>query len=189
MTEREKCARGLLYDANNDAELLAAQLRGQQLCYEYNQIPPADEAARRAHLRGLFGRTGERFTVRAPFQCDYGANIEIGEDFYMNCNCVVLDAARVTFGDRVFIAPNCGFYTAGHPLDAARRGAGLEYAKPITVGNDVWIGAGVSVLPGVSIGDGAVVAAGSVVTRDVPPGALAAGNPARVVRAQAALEI
>ena len=100
----------------------------------------------------------------------------------MNVGCTVLDGAPVTFGNNVFVAPGCGFYTAGHPLDAERRNAGLEYALPIRVGNDVWIGAHVCVLPGVTIGDGAVIGAGSVVTRDVPPGVLAVGNPCRVVR-------
>lgn len=105
-----------------------------------------------------------------------------GELYDANYGCVILDEAKVEFGDNVFVAPNCGFYTAGHPLDAATRNRGLEYARPITVGNDVWIGANVTVLPGVSIGDGCVIGAGSVVTKDIPARSLTVGNPCRVVR-------
>lgn len=133
-------------------------------------------------LRELLGRTGSELLIEQPFYCDYGYNIEVGENFYMNVNGVILDGARVTFGNNVFVAPNCGFYTAGHPLDIAQRNQGLEYARPIHIGNDVWIGAGVSVLPGVTIGDGAVIGAGSVVNRDIPPHTLAVGNPCRVIR-------
>lgn len=128
------------------------------------------------------GRTGNELLIEQPFYCDYGYNIEVGENFYMNVNCVILDGARVTFGNNVFVAPSCGFYTAGHPLDIAQRNQGLEYARPIRIGNDVWIGAGVSVLPGVTIGDGAVIGAGSVVNKDIPPHTLAVGNPCRVIR-------
>lgn len=117
-----------------------------------------------------------------PFYCDYGYNIEIGENFYANMNCVILDEAKVTFGDNVFIAPSCGFYTAGHPLDVEQRNRGLEYARPIRVGNNVWIGAQVCVLPGVTIGDNTVIGAGSVVNRDIPANVIAAGNPCRVIR-------
>lgn len=182
MTEREKMERGLLHDANFDPEILRAQLHGQQMCYEYNQIAPQDEKARDAFIRRLFGKTGKRFCVRAPIYCDYGVNIEIGENFYLNHNSVILDGAKVVFGDNVFIGPNCSFYTAGHPLDAARRNQGLEYVRPITVGDNVWIGGNVVVLPGVTIGAGAVIGAGSVVKEDVPPGVLAAGYPCQVIR-------
>jgi len=116
------------------------------------------------------------------FWCDYGYNIEIGENFFANHNVVILDGGKVTFGDNVFIAPNCGFYTAGHPIDFERRNRGLEYAYPITVGNNVWIGAGVQVMPGVTIGDGAVIGGGSVVVKDIPPNAVAVGNPCKTVR-------
>lgn len=106
--------------------------------------------------------------IEQPFYCDYGYNIEIGENFYSNVNCVILDGAKVTFGDNVFVAPNCGFYTAGHALDAEQRIQGLEYAYPITIGNNVWIGAQVCVLPGVTIGDNTIIGAGSVVTKSIP---------------------
>lgn len=182
MTEEEKMRQGLLYDANYDEELLAERRRCKELCFEYNRLSPAREDERRALIRRLLGRTGRRFEINAPFWCDYGRNVEIGENFYANHNCIILDGAKVVFGDNVFVGPNCGFYTAGHPLDAGLRGRGLEYAKPITVGDNVWIGAGVSVLPGVTIGSGSVVGAGSVVNRDIPAGVVAAGNPCRVIR-------
>ena len=115
--------------------------------------------------------------------CDFGYNIEVGENFYANHGCVILDCAKVTFGDNVFIAPNCGFYTAGHPIDSKRRNAGLEYAHPITVGNNVWFGGGVQVMPGVTIGNNVVIGSGSVVTKDIPDNVVAAGNPCKVLRA------
>lgn len=182
MTEKEKCARGLLYDANYDSELLEERARCKDICHEYNALLPSLVAEREALLRKLFGKTGKRFLVEQPFYCDYGYNIEIGENFYSNVNLTILDGARVSFGDNVFIAPNCGFYTAGHPLDTQQRNAGLEYARPICVGNNVWIGAGVCVMPGVTIGDDTVIGAGSVVTKDIPSGVVAVGNPCRVLR-------
>lgn len=181
-TEKEKAREGILYDANNDAELLAERLAAADMTYELNRLRPSQVAEREALFRRLFGKTGKVFSIVSPFFCDYGYNIEIGENFFMNMNCVILDGAKVTFGDNVFVAPGCGFYTAGHPLDAERRNAGLEYALPIKIGNNVWIGAQVCVLPGVTIGDNSVIGAGSVVTKDIPSGVLAAGNPCRVIR-------
>lgn len=181
-TEKEKMLAGELYDANYNSELIAERQRCKDLCYEYNTITPSQTGTREELMRRLLGRTGERFLIEQPFYCDYGYNIEIGEDFYANVNCVILDGAKVTFGCNVFIAPNCGFYTAGHPLDIAQRNSGLEYARPITVGNDVWIGANVAVLPGVTIGEGCVIGAGSVVTKDIPAHSLAVGNPCRVIK-------
>lgn len=182
MTEGEKMRRGLLYDANNDPELLAERALCKDLCFAYNQLPPSRTEEQEALIRRLLGRTRERFCVTAPFWCDYGRNIEIGENFYTNHNCVILDGAKVTFGDNVFIAPNCVFSTAGHPLDAGQRNRGLEYAYPITVGDNVWFGASVTVLPGVRIGSNTVIGAGSVVNRDIPDGVVAVGNPCRVLR-------
>ena len=182
MTEREKMQQGLLYDANYDEELLAERSRCKDLCFAYNQLLPSLVDQQKDIIRRLFGKTGERFYITAPFWCDYGCNIEIGENFYTNHNCVILDGAKVTFGDNVFIAPNCTFSTAGHPLDTEQRNQGLEYAYPITVGDNVWFGASVTVLPGVTIGSNTVIGAGSDVNRDIPDGVVAVGNPCRVLR-------
>lgn len=181
-SDKEKMLRGEIYDANYDPELIEERTRCKVMCRRYNDIQPDCLEERAALLRSLLGKTGKTFLVEQPFYCDYGYNIEIGENFYSNVNLVILDGAKVKFGDNVFIAPNCGFHTAGHPLDASRRNAGLEYARPITVGNNVWIGAGVNVLPGVTIGDNCVIGAGSVVNKDIPANSLAVGNPCRVIR-------
>lgn len=182
MTEKEKAAQGLLYDANYDAHLKGERLECIEKCFDYNHMRPSKKEERRAFLKTFLGYVGEHVTIEQPFHCDYGYNIEVGDNFFMNYNGVILDCAKVTFGDNVFIAPNCGFYCAGHPLDVEQRNQGLEYAYPITVGNNVWIGANVAVLPGVTIGDNTVIAAGSVVNKDIPSGVIAAGNPCKVIR-------
>ena len=181
MTEKEKMLSGALYNAG-DPELVWERNRAKALCEKLNVLPSGDGPARERVLSQLFGHTGGNIVVNSVFWCDYGYNIRVGDDFYVNHNCVILDCMPVTFGDNVMIGPNCGFYTASHPMDAERRRAGWEYAAPITVGSDVWFGGGVTVLPGVTIGDGAVIGAGSVVTRNIPPHVLAAGNPCRPVR-------
>ena len=173
---------GALYDANYDTELIAERTAAKELCFELNNLRPSMVAERDEIVRRLLGQVGKNCCIESPFHCDYGYNIVAGDNFYMNAGCIILDGARVTFGDNVFVAPHCGFYTAGHPLDHERRNAGLEYALPITIGNNVWIGAQVCVLPGVTIGDDSVIGAGSVVTKDIPAGVLAAGNPCRVIR-------
>lgn len=183
MTELEKAAAGFLYDANYDPQILQARTRCADLCFEFNQCPPSQSRRRRAILEQIVPGIPEDAVITAPFYCDYGSNIAVGKNFYTNCNCVILDGARVTFGDHVFIAPNCVFSTAGHPIDATHRDAGLEIALPITIGDSVWIGAGVIVTPGVQIGSGSIIGAGSVVTRDIPAGVVAAGSPCRVLRA------
>ena len=179
MTEWEKMRSGALYRAD-DPELAALRERSQALCLEYNTLLRQPE--REALLRRLLGRMGEGCVICPGFFCDYGGNISLGDGFFANYHCVILDCAPVTFGDNVMIGPNCGFYTAGHPVEAEQRRSGLEYALPITVGSDVWLGGSVAVLPGVTIGSGSVIAAGSVVTRDIPPGVVAAGSPCRPLR-------
>lgn len=181
-TEKDKMLAGKIYDANYDQELVAARVDAKELCYDFNHARPSEEAKQQGIIRQLLGKTGNQFEITGPFYCDYGFNIEIGENFYANHNLVILDGAKVTFGDNVFVAPDCGFYTAGHPLDADRRNKGLEYAKPITVGNNVWFGGGVKVMPGVTIGDGAVIGGGSVVTKDIPTNMIAVGNPCKPIR-------
>lgn len=181
LNEKQKMLSGELYDAG-DPVLVAERQQCKDLCFEYNHLAPSKMDERSEIIKKLFGKTTGKFLVEQPFYCDYGYNIEIGENFYTNHNVVILDCAKVTFGDNVFIAPNCGFYTAGHPLDAESRNKGLEDAKPITVGNSVWIGGGCTILPGVTIGDNVVIGAGSVVTKDIPANVLAFGNPCKVVR-------
>lgn len=181
-TEREKMLAGEIYDANYDEELLKERTKAKEVCFEYNNLKPSELEKRTELLKKLIGKTKNSFYVEPSFWCDYGYNIEFGENFYSNHNLVILDAAKVTFGDNVFIAPNCGFYTAGHPLDYERRNKGLEYAKPITVGNNVWFGGNVCVLPGVTIGDNSVIGAGSVVNKDIPANSVAAGNPCKAIK-------
>ena len=182
MTEKEKMKNKMLYNANYDEELIKERIIAKDLCYEYNQLKPSDLENQRKIIKKLFGKTKENFSIVSPFWCDYGYNIEVGDNFFANHNMIILDGAKVIFGDNVFIAPNCGFYTAGHPIDSERRNEGLEYAYPIIVGNDVWIGAGVHVMPGVTIGDNVVIGAGSVVVKDIPSNSVAVGNPCKVIR-------
>lgn len=182
MNEKEKMLAGELYDANYNEELIKERYIAKDKCYNYNNLKPSDFDKRQKAIRDILGKTGETFTIEQPFMCDYEYNIEIGENFYANHNLIILDGNKVKFGDNVFIAPNCGFYTAGHPLDAKRRNEGLEYAKPIEVGNNVWIGGNVVVLPGVKIGDNVVIGAGSIVTKNIPSNVVAVGNPCKVIK-------
>lgn len=181
-TEREKQQAGLLYDAKFDEDLLADLHRCEAECFEINAMHPDRRDERNARIRRLLGKSGDDFTVVTPFFCDYGYNIEVGSHFFANTNLVILDEAKVTFGDNVFIGPNCSFYTAGHPLDVHQRNKGLEYALPIHVGSNVWFGGNVTVVPGVTIGNDVTIGAGSVVTHDIPDGVVAAGVPCRVIR-------
>ncbi|GAB6982387.1 hypothetical protein JCM15908A_07620 [Prevotella dentasini JCM 15908] len=181
MTEREKQAAGLPYLAC-DPEVLADLKPCEEECFQLNRLSPLLTEERTKRLRRLLGKTGSNFKIIAPFFCDYGYNIEVGEDFFANTNMVILDEAKVTFGDNVYIAPNCSFYTAGHPLNVVQRNADIGYALPIRIGNNVWIGGNVVVLPGVTIGDNTTIGAGSVVTHDIPGNVVAAGNPCRVIR-------
>ena len=156
MNEKEKQQAGELYNGN-DKELVADRINAKKLCMEYNAVTYNDFQKRDRLLTRIIALKGENTVIEPDFFCDYGYNIIIGDNFYANHNCVILDCAEVVFGDNVFIGPNCGFYTAGHPLDAETRNSGIEFAKPIKVGSNVWIGGNVCVMPGVTIGDGAVI--------------------------------
>ena len=182
MDEKEKMLAGELYDANYNEDLIKERFLVKDKCYDYNQIRPSNYDERQKIMKEILGKTGKVFNIEQPFMCDYGYNIEIGKNFYANHNLIILDCNKVKFGNNVFIAPNCSFYTAGHPLDAERRNKGLEYAKPIKVGNNVWIGGNVCVLPGVTIGDNVVIGAGSIVTKDIPSNVVAVGNPCKIIK-------
>ncbi len=182
MTEKEKMLSGEIYDANSDQELISERLECKESCQKYNRLSPREITARKDLIKKLLGTTTGDFLIEQPFYCDYGYNIRLGRKFYSNFNLVILDEAPVTFGDNVFVGPNCGFYTACHPIEAEERNKGLEYARPIRVGDNVWFGAQVVVLPGVTIGDNCVIGAGSVVSRDIPSDTVAVGNPCRVIR-------
>ncbi len=182
MTEKEKMLAGEYYKSMEDTVLVEERKKVKDLCYQYNSLSPYEEEKKTNLIKQMFGKTGENIIVEPSFYCDYGYNIEVGENFYMNHNCVILDCNKVVFGDNVLVGPNCSFYTPLHPMDAETRNTGVEKALPITVGNNVWFGGSVTVLPGVTIGDNAVIGAGSVVTKDIPANTLAVGNPCKVVR-------
>ena len=179
-TEREKMLAGELYDPL-DPELAAARVRARDLCQDLNATREADEVERRRILLDLFGAGGGEVWMQPPFFCDYGTNIFLGQRVFFNFNCVVLDVCAVRIGDFTLFGPAVQIYTATHPLEAELRRT-REFAKPITIGSDVWVGGAAIILPGVTIGDRSVIGAGSVVTRDIPDDVFAAGNPCRVVR-------
>ncbi|MCC2655484.1 MAG: maa [Panacagrimonas sp.] len=179
-TEREKMLAGELYDPM-DAELVVARHRARDLCRELNQLSDADDDARRRIVRDLFGSGGDSVWMQPPFQCDYGTNIRLGTRVFFNFNCVVLDVCEVRIGDFTLFGPGVQILTPLHPTDADLRRR-QEFGKPIEIGHDVWVGAGALILAGVRIGSRSIIGAGSVVTRDVPEGVLAVGNPCRVIR-------
>lgn len=180
MSERQKMISGLPYDPG-DPELQADQTAAKQWMARYNAAMGASPADRRDLLRQKMGEVGEGAIIRPPFHCDYGYNIRLGRSVFMNFNCIVLDICEVEIGDQTQIGPAVQILTADHPRDPVQRAEGIEFGKPITIGRNVWIGGGAIILPGVTIGDDAVIGAGSVVTRDVPEGATAVGNPARLM--------
>jgi maltose O-acetyltransferase len=179
-TEREKMLAGELYDPL-DPDLIAARERARDLCQALNASREAEQDERRRIVRALFGAGGDTVWMQPPFFCDYGANILLGERVYFNFNCVVLDVCSVRIGDYTFFGPNVQIYTAMHPMNAELRRA-QEFARPIEIGSDVWVGGAAIICAGVRIGPRSVIGAGSVVTRDIPEGVFAAGNPCRVIR-------
>lgn len=179
-SEKEKMLNGKVYNPSLDYKLFQERQQCKKLCYKYNNISPEKLRERNNLIKKIIKKTGKIFLLEQPFMCDYGYNIEIGNNFCSNHNLLILDSGQVKFGDNVFIGPNCGFYTSNHPLKASRRNKGLEWCKPITVGNNVWIGSNVTVLAGVTIGDNSVIGAGSVVTKDIPQNSVAHGNPCKI---------
>jgi len=166
----------------DDPELVEARSRARALTFEFNHTPPSQPDVRDGLLRELFGTVGEHLEIEPTLHVDYGLNIHIGQWFYANANCVLLDVAEIRIGDQVMLAPGVQLLTATHPVDPVERVSGRELGFPITLGNRVWLGGGVIVSPGVTIGDDTVVGAGAVVVRDLPAGVVAVGNPARVLR-------
>ena len=188
MTEKEKMLAGMLYDASDEA-LTAERLRARRLVRLYNSTTEEELQRRQELLRELFGRTGENCYVEPNFRCDYGSNISVGDNFFANYDCVFLDVNTITIGDNCFIAPRVCLFTAGHPTEGSERvsreGGRFwtpEYGKPITIGDNVWIGGGAIINPGVTVGSNVVIASGAVVVRDVPDNVIAGGNPARVLK-------
>lgn len=180
-TEKHKMLTGALYDAL-DPQLSAERLRARRLLRAFNASAPEDPGERERLLRELIPAAGGDLSIEAPFYCDYGGQITLGDRVFFNFNCVILDVAPVRIGSGVLFGPGVQVYAATHPLHAADRRSGLEAGRPVTIGDEVWIGGGAIVCPGVRIGDRSVIGAGSVVTRDIPADVFAAGNPCRVIR-------
>lgn len=181
MTELEKMKAGQQYRIA-DPEVAALHVRAVKLCDRYNATKRSQARRREKLLRKLFASVGKHPVIEKNLYVDYGFNLTVGDNFFANYDCKFLDTGRITFGDNVFIGPQCGFYAVNHPVDAALRDSGVETGIPITVGSSVWFGGSVTVCPGVTIGDNVVIGAGSVVVRDIPSDCVAAGNPARVVK-------
>lgn len=181
MTEKEKSYAGVLYQPN-DPELAADRDVTVKKLYDYNHIHPLNRSERQAAIRELLGGAGENCVVEQPLFCTYGYNTTVGDNFFMNVNGKLMDSGKITIGNNVFIAPNVCIITEEHAMDVAQRLEGLEYTHPVTIGDNVWICTGAIVLPGVTIGANSIIGAGSVVTKDIPPNCLAAGNPCKVIR-------
>ena len=183
MTEKEKMLAGLPYSAV-DAQLLEELNACKDVIHRYNELPPSMMAERTRMLMELLGHVGDdQILINQPFYCDYGKHISVGKRFFANFNFAVLDEARVTIGDDCFIGPNVSIYTACHSTDPVERNSRREWALPVTIGDNVWIGGSVTILAGVTIGDNVTIGAGSVVTRDIPSGVVAVGNPCRPIKA------
>lgn len=172
---------GEIYDATHPY-LLGKLRETREMLWDFNTLKPSESEKKKEILHQLLGGHGNNYHFNLPFRCDYGCNIFIGENFFANFNLTILDEAEVRIGDNAFIGPNVSIYTACHPLDAENRNKMLEWAEPVTIGNNVWIGGSATILPGVSIGDNTVIGAGSVVTKDIPSNVVAAGNPARIIK-------
>ena len=182
MTEKEKMLAGEVYSAV-DPELIEELMATREILYEYNSLRPSETQRMKKILKGLLGHVADdKFLINQPFRCDYGKQISIGKRFFANFNFTVLDEAPVTIGDDCFIGPNVSIYTACHSTDPVERNSRREWAEPVSIGNNVWIGGSVTILPGVTIGDNVTIGAGSVVTKDIPSNSIAVGNPCKVIK-------
>ncbi len=181
MTQKERMLAELPYKAWLDG-LSEDRMENKKRIYAYNNLPPDARKEQDALIKEILGKTGETVHIEAPFHCDYGYNIEVGENFFANYNFLVLDIAKVKIGANAQIAPNVSIYTAGHPIHPDSRNSGYEYGIGITIGDNVWIGGNACIMPGVTIGNNVVIGAGSVVTKDIPDNMIAAGNPCRIIR-------
>lgn len=181
MNQKERMLAELPYKAWLDG--LSEERRENKLkIYDYNLVRPDDKKKMKEMIKNILGKTGEEVCIEPPFRCDYGKNIEVGNNFFANYNCVILDVAKVKIGENVMFAPNVSIYTAGHPIHPESRNSGYEYGIPVTIGDNVWVGGNVVITPGVNIGNNVVIGAGSVVTKDIPDNVIAVGSPCRVIR-------
>lgn len=180
-TEKEKMLAGENYNPS-DPELVAGRTHAREKIHDFNHSPVADLDKRTSTIRELFGETGDQFFIEPSFRCDYGSNIYVGENFYANFDCVLLDVCDIRIGDNCFIAPGVHIYTATHPIDPHERNSGIESGKPVTIGHNVWIGGRAIINPGVTIGDNVVIGSGAVVTKDIPDNVVVGGNPAKVIK-------
>lgn len=181
MNQKERMLAGLPYKAWMDG-LSEERLDSRMKIYEFNHCSPLEKEKQQKLLREILGKTGNDISIEAPFHCDYGYNIEVGENFYANFNCVILDVGKVTIGNNVMFAPNVSIYTAGHPIHPDSRNSGYEYGIAVSIGDNVWVGGNVVINPDVHIGNNVVIGSGSVVTKDIPDNSIAVGNPCRVIR-------
>lgn len=181
MTEKEKMLLGMYYKAS-DKDLTEARNTARSLAAEYNSTAPSELERREDILKKLFKKCGRNIYIEPPFYCDYGSNIALGDNVYINFDCIILDVCNVSIGNNVFIAPRVSIFAAAHPIDADIRNSLLEFGSPVNIGNSVWIGGNAVINPGVSIGDGSIIGSGSVVTKDIPANVIACGNPCRVIR-------
>lgn len=181
MNQKERMLAGLPYKAWLDG-LSEERIKNKLKIYDYNLLRPDEGEKMDVLIKNILGKTGENIFIEQPFHCDYGKNIEVGNNFFANYNCTILDVGKVIIGENVQLAPNVAIYTAGHPIHPESRNSGYEYGIGVTIGNNVWVGGNVVINPGVTIGNNVVIGAGSVVTKDIPDNVVAVGNPCRVIR-------
>ena len=181
MNQKERMLKGQPYQAWLDG-LPEERMEIKKKIYRYNQLSPDEGEEQDRLIRSIVGKCGEKIFVEQPFHCDYGYNIEVGNNFFSNYNLTILDVGKAMIGENVMIAPNVSIYTAGHPVHPESRNSGYEYGIGVTIGDNVWIGGSTVINPGVHIGNNVVIGSGSVVTKDIPDNAIAAGNPCRVIR-------